>query len=245
MSEEQVSQDNTEETNLDAPEIGTPAEEEKEVTPAPIYEETEEDKKAAQDQDGDDATDTKEQEPESDGEEEEQKEEDTEEKEGDKADKDEPEEYDSLAKPEDSLLSDADMERILEDSKQEGLSKEAAQKRVEFADGLLKDYQEQQQQTLKATSEQWAKDTQADKELGGENYKRNVELARRAVHKFGSEKFRKDLNATGFGNHPELVRTFARIGKMMSDDSFVQDGSNMIPQKRTMEDVFYGENKTD
>jgi hypothetical protein len=33
------------------------------------------------------------------------------------------------------------------------------------------------------------------------------------------------LNTTGLGNHPDLVKTFVKIGKAMSEDGMV-DGSN-------------------
>lgn len=238
MSEENTSQDNTEDVQetTDAPNIGEPAEEVEDKGPAPIYEETEEDKANKETEEDPEEPETDEADDKSDDDEETDTEdsEDPEEKKEAKAD------YDSLEKPEDSQLSDDDLERILESSKKEGLSKEAAQKRVEEASSLLKSFSDRTQQTHQAMVEQWAKDSKADKEIGGEKYKESVELARRTVHKFGTKDFLKSLNETGFGNHPEVIRTFARIGRQMADDSLVTDGSTTVHQSKNLADVFYG-----
>jgi len=71
-----------------------------------------------------------------------------------------------------------------------------------------------------AAIQQWAKDTQADTEIGNANYEESTKLASKAIQTFGSDKLKEALNQTGMGNHPELVRMMVNIGKAISEDSF-------------------------
>lgn len=61
------------------------------------------------------------------------------------------------------------------------------------------------------------------KEWGGEEgWKANLTLADRALTQFGSPEFKKHLDDTGLGNHPEMVKMFVAIGKAMAEDTFVK-----------------------
>ena len=68
------------------------------------------------------------------------------------------------------------------------------------------------------------------KEWGGEQaYTRNVGLAQRAAAHFGGEDFRvfiesRIVDGVKLTNHPALIRTFAEIGRLMTEDS-VQVGA--------------------
>lgn len=145
-----------------------------------------------------------------------------------------------LDKPKNSRLSDADMERIASYSKDQGLSKDAAQKLVEqesaARDSFMSSLQVQHQQMV----QQWREDVESDKELGGEKFAESAELAKRVVDRFGTDAFRKNLNESGYGNHPEVVRIFARIGKAMAPDNLVLGGKQSGGAK-SMADIFYGE----
>lgn len=146
--------------------------------------------------------------------------------------------YDSLDAPEDSLLTDADMERILSQSKEEGLGKEAAQKQVSFANEILKANQDRVNQAHTDLSNRWVEEVKADKELGGEKFSESIALASKAIKEFGTEEFIESLNETKFGNNPEVIRIFARIGKAMSPDKLIVSDAHMKPEK-SFEDVFY------
>ena len=151
--------------------------------------------------------------------------------------------YESLDAPEDSLLSDSDMERILDQAKQEGLSKEEAQKNVEFANEILKANRDRISDAHSELSEKWIQECKDDKEIGGEKFEESVSHAQKALKKFGTEAFMQSLNETKFGNNPEVVRVFARIGRAMSPDEVIVSGVD-TGGERTYEDVFYGGNKT-
>ena len=53
----------------------------------------------------------------------------------------------------------------------------------------------------------------------GPSYDGKVAQAARAARYFGGETLINFLNESGMGNNPELVRTFAKIGSMMTEDS--------------------------
>lgn len=102
-------------------------------------------------------------------------------------------------------------------AKENGLSKEAAQK---FADLGVK-MQQQQADQWQTQVDQWAEDVKADKELGGEKFDENIALAKQALDKFGGQELKDLLQSTGFGNHPAIVKAFYNIGKSVSNDVLV------------------------
>lgn len=145
-----------------------------------------------------------------------------------------------LAMPKDSLLDAGAVERIASFAKERGLTQEQAQAILERESGAVAAYAEGQQQTLEKHKSAWVEDLKADKELGGAAFNETVEIAKRVVESFGTEALKKALNETGLGNHPEVVRVFARIGKQMGDDKFVRPTAG-AGVKRSPEEIFYPE----
>lgn len=145
-----------------------------------------------------------------------------------------PEKYD-LKLPEGSTLDAKHLEAVADFAKKTGLSNETAQKIVE------RDHAQKQAEVtaLKEKSNVWVNDIKTDKELGGGNFDKSIEQARRALDKYGSEALKTALNATGLGNHPELVRAFARIGRDMAPDTLVLGGNAPAPAKKSLEERMY------
>ena len=143
--------------------------------------------------------------------------------------------------PENSSLSKEAVEKIQTFAKEKGLSNEQAQAVLE------RDIQAQQSQAefaqQKAT--EWFEMSKSDKEIGGEKFAENAELAKRVVTRFASEELKQDLEATGFGNHPELLRLLVRIGQKMAPDSLVLAGSSVTQKEKPIEEIFYGSNKNE
>ena len=65
----------------------------------------------------------------------------------------------------------------------------------------------------------WADELKKDPEFGGDKLAATVLDAKRALRKFGGEEFAATMEAAGFSNHPDMVRTFTRIGRAMHEDS--------------------------
>ncbi len=118
------------------------------------------------------------------------------------------------------------------------LTNEQAQKMVDlYGTKIMPMVQQQQAEAWQKTTEQWAADVKADKEIGGDKLTANLSSAQRALDLFGSPALKEYLEGTGLGNHPELVKTFIKIGKAMSEDGMV-DGSNQ--GQRSAAEVLYG-----
>jgi len=152
-----------------------------------------------------------------------------------------PEKYE-LKNPEGSKLSAQDVEEIASYAKERGFSQEQAQAQVERESKLREGFEKASLAQLESATKEWLDTAKSDKEIGGENFPRHAELAKRVVTQFGTPEFKAELERTGLGNHPELVRVFVRIGKAMSDDQFVQPGSQ-TKQPQDVADKFYGGKK--
>jgi hypothetical protein len=120
-------------------------------------------------------------------------------------------------------------------AKELNLSNEQAQKLVELQTKFVQKQQAQWDKTV----ETWETEIKADKEIGGEKMTVNVNHARQAITHFGTPELKAALDATKMGNHPELVRVFARIGKAMAEDTFVP-GTKPSNTGKSQADVLYG-----
>jgi hypothetical protein len=147
-----------------------------------------------------------------------------------------------LKLPEGSKLSKAQADEIAAYAKEQGLSQDQAQKQLERESKLLDGLEAKNLEQLKEATGQWLETVKTDKEIGGEGFAKNAELAKRVVTRFGTPEFKAELERTGLGNHPELVRVFVRIGNSMSDDQFIMPGTQSNP-KPDMATRFYGGDK--
>ncbi|MBP6563996.1 MAG: protease [Burkholderiales bacterium] len=66
----------------------------------------------------------------------------------------------------------------------------------------------------------WAQQAKADKEFGGEKFDANLAVARKAME-FATPQMRALLDKTRIGDHPEMIRWMHRVGKALSEDTFV------------------------
>ena len=146
-----------------------------------------------------------------------------------------PEKYEFKA-PEGVEQLDAQALAVFEPiAKELGLSQEQAQKLVDI-------YPQIQQQQAEAWSKQvtdWGDQVKADKEIGGDKLTASVGQAQKALDQFGTPALREYLESSGLGNHPELVRAFAKVGKMMSEDKIIMPNQG---GQRSAADVLYGKN---
>jgi len=143
-----------------------------------------------------------------------------------------------LKVPEKSLLDAASVERIASFAKERGLSQEQAQALLERDHENLVSSEVAQKAALDAQSKQWVKDIISDKEIGGEGAKQNIALAHRVIEKFASPVLVQQLRETGLGNHPELIRLFVNVGKLMSDDQLVL-GNGAPTVEKSAAEIFY------
>lgn len=147
-----------------------------------------------------------------------------------------------LKLPEGTLLTQAEVDKIVSFSKEQGLSQESAQKLVEREHEILANYKDNQEQQFEQMRDQWFKQVESDKELGGENLKTTAELAKRALNKFAPDSLKKFFAESPYGNHPEIIRMFSNIGKSMQDDKLVLSGTQSPPAISPV-DILYDNSK--
>jgi hypothetical protein len=147
-----------------------------------------------------------------------------------------------LKLPEGTLLTQAEVDKIVSFAKDQGLSQESAQKLVEREHEILANYKNNQEQQFEQMREQWFKQVEGDKELGGDNLKATAEMARRALDKFAPDSLKKFFAESPYGNHPDVIRMFSKIGKAMQDDKIVLAGTQSPPSLSPV-DVMYDNSK--
>ena len=106
-------------------------------------------------------------------------------------------------------------------AKELNLSNEAAQKVLDKVAPVLASRQEAQVAEARA---QWAADSKADKEFGGDKLQENLAVAKKARDAFATPALVELLDQSGLGDHPEVIRFFVKAGKAISEDNFVAGG---------------------
>lgn len=93
-----------------------------------------------------------------------------------------------------------------------------------YTDTILPRVQAAQAEFWANTRAEWVESAKADKEIGGDEFGQKAGAAKSALLKFAGDEFVSFLNDSGLGDHPEMIRTFYRISKSVSDDSFHMNG---------------------
>jgi hypothetical protein len=143
----------------------------------------------------------------------------------------------------DSGLKAEDVEFVKKFAKENNLTKEAAQKILADKAKAISDFKAGQTQELEKRKVEWLDLSKSDKEVGGEAFNQSVTLANRAIEEFAPPELRKVLDESGLGNHPMLIKTFARIGKKMSNDSLVGAPKSQAAKTVADYDLFYPDPK--
>lgn len=150
-----------------------------------------------------------------------------------------PEKYEDFKLPEGVTLEAEVAGEIAALGKELNLPQEQAQKVADLIAKSRAAADAQVAETLKTTRETWLSEAKADKEFGGDKLGENLATAKRAIDTFASPRLKEVLDATGFGNHPEVIRFAVNVGRAISPDKLVTGGA---PGKARLTDaeVFYG-----
>lgn len=88
----------------------------------------------------------------------------------------------------------------------------------------------------------WGEAVKADPEIGGDKFAASAANAIRVIGLHGTPELRKFLNETGAGNHPEMVRVFARLGALLpKEDKGVTGETANAP--KSIEERMYGKSQ--
>lgn len=106
------------------------------------------------------------------------------------------------------------------------LPPDSAQKVVD----LYADIRKSETEAFAKQVETWGEETKADKEFGGDKLPESLAAARKVIDQFGTPEFKSLLDSSGMGNHPEVVKLLAKVGKAISEDGFIR-GAPKSPAK--------------
>lgn len=150
-----------------------------------------------------------------------------------------PEEEDRFRMPGD-FDPDPYGERFSEAAAELGLSGSGAEKLVRFWNEVAEDLAAAREDAWIQARREWAARTMRDREIGGANLDRTVQLASRVVNAYGSEELKEVFRATGLGNHPEVVRFMARVGRAVGEDELHLGSQTPTGGAKSPAELIYG-----
>ncbi len=134
--------------------------------------------------------------------------------------------------PDGAVLDQKALAEIIEFANANKLSKEAAQLMAEHRNNAIGTFVKDQEAKLSQMREEWHEQAKNDKEIGGPNFDKNIEVGHRVFKRFGTPGLGELLEKTGAIDHPEVVRFFARLGNAFAPGELV-DSANPSDQNET------------
>lgn len=130
-------------------------------------------------------------------------------------------------------------------AKELGLTQAQVQKLADFQIAQGKAAAEKSSAEWKGYVDGWVAEVKADKEMGegagGKTFAENMGYVAKAVDKFGDPAVRKALDDSGMGNHPAIARMLFKVGKAMSEGTFLTGGAGgNTPAKTPAQILFPG-----
>lgn len=144
-----------------------------------------------------------------------------------------------LKLPAGSALDAEDVKEVTEFATANKLSPEAAQKMLDREHAIAADIIQAQKDIATGMPPKWVEAVKADPQLGGANFDSTIAMAQKPINAFGSEAFKKALNESGLGSHPEMVRFCAAIGKLMGEDKLVIPSEGGRGPAKTFPEALY------
>lgn len=154
-----------------------------------------------------------------------------------------PDSYEKFELPEGVEMTDEQFAEVSEFSKSLNLTQEQAQQAVnyhnEVVGRVVGEVKAQSEQERADTQAEWVNEVKVDKEIGGADMREKLSTALKSLNAFSDNavdatgklvldknglpvtKIAQALQESGFGDHPEMVRVFYRVGKLISEDSYL------------------------
>lgn len=106
------------------------------------------------------------------------------------------------------------LERFGEAAKELNLSQESAQKLLNRLEPIV-------QSNVQKLRSDWIKASRQDEEFGGAAFEKNMKAVNRAYVATTSPALREVLKASGLVNHPEVIRHFYGLSKVLGDGKYI------------------------
>ena len=149
-----------------------------------------------------------------------------------------PETYANFEFPEGVEMDEKGMEAFQPLAKELNLTQEDAQKLITLQSDLMQRQGEVMQEAWEATNTEWIEAARNDQEIGGVDHEAKMATAMKAVKQFGTKELLEAFDATGVGNHPEMIRFAYRIGKLMEDEK-IFFGNSHAPVNKTAAQILF------
>ena len=151
--------------------------------------------------------------------------------------------YNQLGRPEQSNGYDfgEDVDGVLDDFKEFAHQNNLTQDQADNLLGLFSDIQEEDTQN----EEQAMEDLKVQTTIGlqrdwGKNYDGNLDYARRAYAQFGTPELTEIMDNSGFGNHPEVIKAFSKVGQLLGEEALAVGtglGRNQMSPQSAQEEI--------
>lgn len=148
------------------------------------------------------------------------------------------EDYADFVAPEGMELDEKVLEEATVLFKDMKLSQEQAQQLVDFQAKQVQAITQGQVDSFIQMKEDWAEKSKADSEIGGDKLDESLKSGKLALEKFGTPELMTLMNDFGIGNHPEVIRFMAKVGRLTNEDSPGQTG-NPVGKSKTRVEVLY------
>ncbi|MDZ7918509.1 protease [Rhodoferax sp.] len=109
-------------------------------------------------------------------------------------------------------------------AKELGLTQDGAQKVADIGAKMAQKWATQQEQALMQAGDEWAAQTTSDPEIGGDKLDASLAAGKKALDELGTPELSALLKSSRLGNHPEVIRFFARVGAKVSGDTQLVTG---------------------
>jgi hypothetical protein len=121
-----------------------------------------------------------------------------------------------------------------------GLNQEQAQKFIDLAVSREQAAARKGVQAFVDLQTKWVSEIKADPDIGGDKFQASIASAARAIERLAIPGLREALDLTGAGNNPAIVKAFARIGQMISEDRFRPGNGAPPAAAKSPAEVIYG-----
>lgn len=133
-------------------------------------------------------------------------------------------------------MDEESMKAFAEVAKELNLSNDAAQKIVSKMEPMLA-------ANITRNRAIWAEQAKADKEYGGANFASNMKAVHRVYRDTTSEGLREVLKASGLDSHPEVIRHFYGLSKILGEGRIVTSrGTKESADGRGLQGFYKGMN---
>lgn len=108
-------------------------------------------------------------------------------------------------------------------------TKEQAGKVVDFLKAMDVERARLEDDATNQMLERWDKSLEADEEFG-KDYNANIDIAQKALDRYGGESLTNWLQKTGFNRNPDIVKMFWRIGKDLQEAKVLAGNNSSQPK---------------